>query len=74
MMRRIFALWICLPVSLSGCGTSESPVETVEKPTSESRPQSRFAASKADEANPALTSEDEMSVDVAKLIQRATQL
>ncbi len=74
MMRRLFAVWICLPVSLLGCGSSESPVETVEKPTSESLPQSRFATSEADEVKPALTSEDEMSVDVAKLIQRATQL
>lgn len=74
MMRRKFALWICLSVSLSGCGSSESPIETVQNPTSESLPQSRFAPSEADEAKPALTSEEEMNVDVAKLIQRATQL
>ena len=73
-MRRAIALWLCVPVFVLGCGTSENPVEIGETPTSEPASQSRFASSESvEDPETVVTSEDVMGMDVAKLIQRATR-
>jgi tetratricopeptide (TPR) repeat protein len=73
-MRRAIALWICVPVFVLGCGTSEVPVDTVENPAPDSTTQSRFASSEVAAEETTVTSADVMGMDVAKLIQRATKL